>query len=222
MSTYVANKQIKVRRRGQTHFYMASDVDRKITFVSPSVRDVLGFSVSDLIGRRCRDFVIEGHHLNIAADAAYEARRQSAIADSYLRAALDRDGNERVINIQWYAQREPSGPLLGSHMCIRDVTELYLQHVELRDRLDALESVTRRLTPRESRTLSLAAAGNLNKKIANCLSVSVRTIEATRKSIIEKMELVHIQQAIAIEAERNTLKSIVSVLQADLGIAREK
>lgn len=53
----------------------------------------------------------------------------------------------------------------------------------------AVDSLLARLTSREEQVLERIVAGRLNKQIADDLSISIKTVEAHRASIMEKLEV---------------------------------
>ena len=69
------------------------------------------------------------------------------------------------------------------------------------DRLDALRSLVTALTPRETEVFGLMVRGKLNKQIAHELGTSERTIKAHRHSIMQKLQVQSVAEAVSI-AER--------------------
>jgi FixJ family two-component response regulator len=70
-----------------------------------------------------------------------------------------------------------------------------------RDRLQALQTLVASLTSRESEVFNLIVRGKLNKQIAFALGTSERTIKAHRHSIMEKLGVHSLAEAVSI-AER--------------------
>ncbi len=70
-----------------------------------------------------------------------------------------------------------------------------------RDRLEALQTLVASLTSRESEVFNLIVRGKLNKQIAFALGTSERTIKAHRHSIMEKLGVHSLAEAVSI-AER--------------------
>jgi FixJ family two-component response regulator len=69
------------------------------------------------------------------------------------------------------------------------------------DRVDALRSLVLALTPRETEVFGLMVRGKLNKQIAHELGTSERTIKAHRHSIMQKLQVQSVAEAVSI-AER--------------------
>jgi FixJ family two-component response regulator len=77
----------------------------------------------------------------------------------------------------------------------------YRERRELHDRLNALRALVATLTPRESQVFDFVVRGRLNKQIAYDLGTSERTIKAHRQSIMHKLKVQSLAEAVSI-AER--------------------
>jgi FixJ family two-component response regulator len=77
----------------------------------------------------------------------------------------------------------------------------YRERREHHDRVDALRTLIASLTPRESQVFDFVVRGKLNKQIAFDLGTSERTIKAHRHSIMEKLHIHSLAEAVSI-AER--------------------
>lgn len=66
------------------------------------------------------------------------------------------------------------------------------------DRSSALKSLVARLTPREFEVFALVASGLRNKQIAFKIGTSERTVKAHRHSIMEKLEVRSLAEAVTI------------------------
>lgn len=73
-----------------------------------------------------------------------------------------------------------------------------------RERIHALEVLLAGLTPREAEVFGLIVRGHLNKQIAFTLGTSERTVKAHRHSIMEKLGVRSLAEAVSI-AERTGL-----------------
>lgn len=65
--------------------------------------------------------------------------------------------------------------------------ELDRQNCARRERDDAISSRLEQLTQREREVLNLVVAGKLNKQIADTLDISMKTVEAHRARVMDKM-----------------------------------
>ena len=70
---------------------------------------------------------------------------------------------------------------------IRRALELDQQRSASRERTDAVAHRLEQLTQREREVLDLVVAGKLNKQIADTLDISMKTVEAHRARVMEKM-----------------------------------
>jgi FixJ family two-component response regulator len=77
----------------------------------------------------------------------------------------------------------------------------YRERRAQQDRADALRALVASLTPRESEVFSFVVRGKLNKQIAFDLGTSERTIKAHRQSIMQKLRVRSLAEAVSI-AER--------------------
>jgi FixJ family two-component response regulator len=77
----------------------------------------------------------------------------------------------------------------------------YSQTRQQHDRLSTLRVRVAALTPRESEVFALVVRGKLNKQIAFELGTSERTIKAHRHSIMQKLQVASVAEAVSI-AER--------------------
>lgn len=80
-----------------------------------------------------------------------------------------------------------------SEVLLRDLVDRMLQKARLNaDQQQAEASrgaLLGRLTPRESQVLERIVAGRLNKQIADDLNISIKTVEAHRANIMEKLNV---------------------------------
>lgn len=70
----------------------------------------------------------------------------------------------------------------------RLLTRAYAQMQEAKSQ-QAADDLLSRLTTRETQVLERIVAGRLNKQIADDLSISIKTVEAHRANIMEKLEV---------------------------------
>ena len=77
----------------------------------------------------------------------------------------------------------------------------YRERRAKQERLDRLRVLVATLTPRETEVFGLMVRGKLNKQIAYALETSERTVKAHRQSIMQKLQVQSIAEAVSI-AER--------------------
>jgi FixJ family two-component response regulator len=76
----------------------------------------------------------------------------------------------------------------------------YRERRDRRDRIDDLHALFATLTPREHEVFALVARGKLNKQIAFALGTSERTVKAHRHTVMEKLKVRSLAEAVAIAA----------------------
>jgi FixJ family two-component response regulator len=101
------------------------------------------------------------------------------------------------------AQDFLSKPVDGNTLlaAIEQALASYHQRRDLHDRLDAMRTLVATLTPRESQVFDFVVRGWPNKQIAFDLGTSERTIKAHRQSIMHKLHVQSLAEAVSI-AER--------------------
>jgi FixJ family two-component response regulator len=77
----------------------------------------------------------------------------------------------------------------------------YRERRDQHDRLNTLQALVATLTPREGQVFDFVVRGKLNKQIAFDLGTSERTIKAHRQSIMQKLQVQSLAEAVSI-AER--------------------
>jgi FixJ family two-component response regulator len=85
--------------------------------------------------------------------------------------------------------------------CVERALARNLAQREQHERLQAMQALVARLTPREAEVFAQVVRGKLNKQIAHDLGTTIRTIKAHRQAIMEKLGVKSIAEAVSI-AER--------------------
>ena len=75
------------------------------------------------------------------------------------------------------------------------------------DRLGNLQDLVSQLTPREREVFELVVRGKLNKQIAHALGKSERTIKVDRHSVMEKLKVHSLAEAVSIAERLGMLSS---------------
>ena len=135
-----------------------------------------GIQATEQIRRetRCTQILIMTQHEN----EEYIRRALAAGAAGYL--LKDTDANELADAIRAvYA-----GESILSPAVTRLVIEDYLRWGDIRP-----QETSNGLTPRESEVLQLIAEGNTNKQIAAILCISIKTVQAHRSNLMNKLDL---------------------------------
>jgi len=123
---------------------------------------------------RCTQVLILTQHEN----EEHIRRSLAAGASGYL--LKDVDSEELISAIRAVHQ----GESILSPAVTRLVIEDYLRWGDIRP-----EETSNGLTPRESEILQLIAEGNTNKQIAEILCISIKTVQAHRSNLMNKLDL---------------------------------
>src|SRR5262249_48880448 len=98
----------------------------------------------------------------------------------------------------------PSEMLLDTvRRAVTDSLEMYEQD----SRMKALRARVAALTPREMTVFSLVVRGRLNKQIAYELGTSIRTVKAHRSSIMKKLQVRSLAEAVTMADRLGLLNS---------------
>jgi FixJ family two-component response regulator len=74
------------------------------------------------------------------------------------------------------------------------------------DRIQAMQGLVASLTPRETDVFNLVVRGKRNKQIAYALGTSERTVKAHRRSVMEKLEVHSLAEAVSIAEKLRLLE----------------
>ena len=172
------------------YFFFSNQNDGIITFASTSLKEVMGFEPSEVIGKKFSDFVDSEHQLNANIGQCTEQRFENDNGEpqTYLRVLIAADKTRRVVNIQTYGEADETGKVILNHGIAQDVTNSFLLESNFNTRLTDLNSIVSQLTTREINVLERVLEGRLNKSIARELDVSERTIESARSRLMKKFK----------------------------------
>ncbi len=123
---------------------------------------------------RCTHILILSQH----ESEEYIRRALAAGAAGYL---LKDIGSDELINA---IRAVYNGESILSPAVTRLVIEDYLRWGDIRP-----QETSNGLTPRESEVLQLIAEGNTNKQIAEILCISIKTVQAHRSNLMNKLDL---------------------------------
>jgi RNA polymerase sigma factor (sigma-70 family) len=90
----------------------------------------------------------------------------------------------------------------------------YEEGREQNARLNSLRALVTTLTPREREVFNLVVQGKPNKRVAHELGTSERTIKAHRRSIMQKLQVQSLAEAVSI-AERLGILAVLSNRKTD-------
>ena len=133
-------------------FFATRDID-ELTFVSPSVSNVLGYDSKAVLGQSYTDFLIQDDPLNDDLRECQRASLPDGASIHALRSVRDIDGKRHVLSVHTVGVSEFEGkPATCRHNIARDVTESVESHGHMMMRLKELESATRGLLIKSARS----------------------------------------------------------------------
>jgi PAS domain S-box-containing protein len=155
------------------------DLDLRYTYVSPSVTDVLGYTVEEIMSMHpldgftpvSRETVIRGFNEELALEAATPGDRHASRTEEIER--YHKDGSTRWTEITMRFLRDDSGKPVGVMGISHDITERKQMEEALRKARDELEQRV------EERTAELVRA---NEQLAQEITDRKRAEEALRES----------------------------------------
>ena len=189
-------------------FFFSNDQNTVIQFVSPSIKDVLGYSPASVIGRCYTDFLDEQHHLNKEIELLQQRRFNGDATHLSICVAIDASGSQRVIKFQTYGELSEDGQVIAHHGLAQDISEAYRIGGEVSQRFKQLSEMEALLSEREKTVLRMVLCGRLNKSIARELSVSQRAIEMARSRIMKKFNAETAAELVGMAAELDTLRKV--------------
>jgi DNA-binding NarL/FixJ family response regulator len=163
---------------GRTAVRLASELAADVVVMDITMPDLNGIEATRMIIAEREGVPRRVIALSMHSNRRFMAEMLKAGASGYL--LKEGTGQELVSAIRTVA----SGQTYLSPKVTESFVEDYVRHVPT-DRSTAFAS----LTPREREVLQLVAEGKTTKEIAGCLHVSVKTIEAHRAQIMDKLQI---------------------------------
>lgn len=197
----------------EPYFFFSNDFESRITYLSPSVKSILGFEPTDLLGRKYTDLLDPISPLNEGIDEC-RARRFSG-DDAHRQIRVIRDANQRirVLNVQTYGEEDGNGIVIANHGLAQDITNMFRMEQTIRHRLDSIEDGLKPLSEREQQVLDRVLNGRLNKSTAKDLEISERAVERIRSRVMKKYAAQTTAQLVSKATELKLLKSILETAE---------
>lgn len=106
------------------YFFIGTDKDSRVTYISPSVRDVLGYEPDFVIGHDWREFMDMNLEMNGKAEE-FERRRFAGIENPCQQFLVNHaDGSQRLIEILEVSVIGKDGQILEAESICQDITDL--------------------------------------------------------------------------------------------------
>jgi PAS domain S-box-containing protein len=128
---------------GDEYLFYATDADGMVTYVSPSIHSMLGYTPAQVIGRNWRDFVDKSHRLYPELERLEEMRFAGIPTPAFCGPVLHSNGDVRMLEFRDASVRDSDGRVIASEGIGRDITqrlraeeELHRIHEELERRVE--------------------------------------------------------------------------------------
>lgn len=190
-------------------FFFANNPDQQVLYVSPSVTQILGYSPSDIVGRKYTDFLDIDNQLNRDIEEMHQRRYRGDNHHYSLRSVSNIQGDERILKVQTFGKMDEHGNVIASHGIAEDVTEDFHNRTQANERLKQLMLIESSLSDRELTVLELVVEGTPNKSISRKLSITERAVEMIRARLVKKSGVDSTAQLVSQAAELRTLKSLI-------------
>lgn len=192
------------------YFFFSNSDLTEVTYISPSVQNVLGYAPNRIQGNSYKGFLWEGDLLNEDIEECQRADLSGGRSIHALRSVKDSKGDRRVLSIHTVGVSETEGsPLVRRHNIARDVTESVKAHSELMTRLESLEQATRQMSTQENEVAARILQGKMNRDIARELNVSDRTVERRRAAIMKHLNAATTSELVSKLVERDMLRTLM-------------
>lgn len=190
------------------YFFFANREVSEVTYVSPSVKSVLGYDPDAIPGLSYNQFLCQGDPLNEDVEECEREDLSDGSNIHALRSVIDAYGDRRILSIYTLGVTERSGgPVVRRHNIARDVTESVRTHTTLMTRLQTLEEAAGRMTRQERDVAERILEGKMNRDIARELQVSDRTVERRRAAIMKHLNAASTPELVSKLVERDLLQT---------------
>lgn len=190
------------------YFFFSNREVSEVTYVSPSVKNVLGYDPESIPGLSYNQFLWEGDPINGDLEECERQDLRDGQSIHALRSVIDAYGDRRILSVHTVGVSEYSGgPVVRRHNIARDVTESVRTHTSLMTRLQTLEEETRRMSRQERDVAERILQGKMNRDIAHELQVSDRTVERRRAAIMKHLNAATTPQLVSKLIERDLLRT---------------
>jgi diguanylate cyclase (GGDEF)-like protein/PAS domain S-box-containing protein len=186
------------------------DPDGKVTYVSPSVEDLLGYTIQEFLALPARS-LLHPDELSLTASITSDIKSGSVSSGTATYRLRHKTGDYRYFEVQWSAQRDSAGNVASIHTVGRDVTERKLAEERLAAQTEDLRSLSLRdeLTTLYNRRGFLEVAEQVNAQAA-------RAGRPAALIFVDLNGMKRINDEIGHDAGDDALKDAATVLRAAL------
>lgn len=177
--------------------------------VSPSFKDVLGYSPDQVVGQNICRILDPASSLNASVYQRSPDDGPSKIFHDQTFVFLTQARSLKVVSIQATLLKDEQ--YQDEILCAiaQDITKRYCVENALRDRLSRLELSLNELTQREKDVLDCVVKGKLNKSIAKQMEITVRAVERIRSRLRKKFCAQTSAEMVSKATEHNVLKAFI-------------
>lgn len=197
----------------EPYFFFSSNVQSKLVYVSPSVEQVLGYRLDELIGKTFYDFLDNTSPLNSDILNDQAGAFQQAPNSRQLCVVLTRNGEVKVVDVQTYRVLDEQGQPGMFHSIAQDVTNRHFGEQQIQTRMKELDRIHDLLSDRERFVLDRVMKGLPNKTIANRLDITERTIEKIRSRLVQKFNATSMIEVVLKSTQWRTLHHVLNFVE---------
>lgn len=167
------------------YFFFANRTAAEIVSASPSITDVLGYSVHQVVGIPYTHLLAPDCPINQSSTPHDASPTSTGPSSHSLRTMIDQSGLKRILSIRtvWF-HRDSVRPAGYQHNIAEDVTESFHQQASLLHRRREFLDAEERMTEQERAIAERVLQGKMNREIADELALSERTIDRRRARIM--------------------------------------
>ena len=210
------------------YIFYATDATGHVTYVSPSIEHLLGFTPEQAVGQHATVFAPPQLPTNAGLEERIERTLSGELLPSYLNAVPTRDGDIRLVETLDIPIRDESDRVVGVHGVARDVTAAQAAAAELHAAKDQAEQAVANLRRAQAELVEAekrASLGQLTAGVAheikNPLNFVNNFAETSQELVTELAETLAPIQASLGGDTADDIADILETLTGDLGtIAR--
>lgn len=167
------------------YFFIANRNDAEIVSASPSISDVLGYGVQQVIGIPYARLFSPACPVNQDARSRDFAPPVTGQSYHLLRTMIDQTGEKRFLSMRTItlSSNENRGQAYQQSIA-EDVTESFHHHARLLRRHREFSAAEERMSEQENAIAEKVLQGKMNREIADELALSERTIDRRRARIM--------------------------------------
>ena len=121
------------------YFFYATDPQGVLTYISPSIQTILGYTPEQVTGHNWREFVAQNHPSYAQLEEIERQRFAGRGTPAYTAPVPDADGNARILQFRDMPLADAEGRIIAVEGIAKDVTQWHQAEEALRRAHDELE-----------------------------------------------------------------------------------